>query len=94
MAVILCDIEQFPDKEICRILDAPIGIVDEPHRLGSCWQTRLWDYAVDDGLAPTSRPIPRGIRWDGSANRRRLGVRRAGATTWRTFDGLLINRWR
>ncbi|HEY3832220.1 MAG TPA: sigma-70 family RNA polymerase sigma factor [Acidimicrobiia bacterium] len=53
MAVILCDIEQFSYKEIASILDVPIGtVMSRIHRGRKLLQARLWDYAVEHGLAP------------------------------------------
>jgi RNA polymerase sigma-70 factor (ECF subfamily) len=53
MAVILCDIEQFSYKEIAGILDVPIGtVMSRIHRGRKLLQQRLFDYAVERGLAP------------------------------------------
>jgi len=64
IAVILCDIEQFSYKEIAAILDVPIGtVMSRIHRGRKLLQARLWDYAVEHGLAPDEPSDPGG---DGS----------------------------
>lgn len=53
MAVILCDIEGFPYKEIADILDVPIGtVMSRIHRGRKLLQRTLWDWAAEHGLIP------------------------------------------
>ena len=52
MAVLLADVEGFAYKEIAEILDIPIGtVMSRLHRGRKLLQKRLWDYAVENGLA-------------------------------------------
>jgi len=68
MAVILCDIEQFSYKEIAAILDVPIGtVMSRIHRGRKLLQQRLWDYAVEHGLAPADSGEDSGAGHDGTS---------------------------
>ena len=52
MAVLLADVEGFAYKEIAEILDIPIGtVMSRLHRGRKQLQKRLWEYAVERGLA-------------------------------------------
>ena len=52
MAVLLADVEGFAYKEIAEILDVPIGtVMSRLHRGRKRLQERLWDFAVERGLA-------------------------------------------
>ncbi len=57
MAVLLADVEGFAYKEIAEILDIPIGtVMSRLHRGRKQLQKRLWDYAVERGLATGTGP--------------------------------------
>lgn len=57
MAVLLADVEGFAYKEIADILDIPIGtVMSRLHRGRKQLQKRLWDYAVERGLATGTGP--------------------------------------
>jgi RNA polymerase sigma-70 factor (ECF subfamily) len=57
MAVLLADVEGFAYKEIAEILDIPIGtVMSRLHRGRKLLQKRLWDYAVENGLATGTGP--------------------------------------
>jgi len=66
MAVYLADVEGFSYKEIAEILDVPIGtVMSRLHRGRKSMQKRLFQFAVDRGLAsstddgaPESAPEP------------------------------------
>jgi len=52
MAVLLADVEEFSYKEIAEILDVPIGtVMSRLHRGRKLLQKRLWEFAVEHGLA-------------------------------------------
>src|ERR671939_535659 len=52
MAVMLADVEGFSYKEIADILDIPIGtVMSRLHRGRKGLQKRLWEFAVEHGLA-------------------------------------------
>jgi RNA polymerase sigma-70 factor, ECF subfamily len=52
MAVLLADVEGFAYKEIAEILDVPIGtVMSRLHRGRKLLQKRLWEFAVEHGLA-------------------------------------------
>src|SRR2546422_2108462 len=58
MAVLLADVEGFAYKEIAEILDIPIGtVMSRLHRGRKLLQKRLWDYAVENGLATGTGPV-------------------------------------
>ena len=57
MAVLLADVEGFAYKEIAEILDIPIGtVMSRLHRGRKLLQKRLWDFAVENGLASGTGP--------------------------------------
>ena len=58
MAVLLADVEGFSYKEIAEILDIPIGtVMSRLHRGRTGLQKRLYDFAVQRGLAdPPAEP--------------------------------------
>jgi RNA polymerase sigma-70 factor (ECF subfamily) len=57
MAVLLADVEGFSYKEIAEILDIPIGtVMSRLHRGRKLLQKRLWDFAVENGLATGTSP--------------------------------------
>ena len=57
MAVLLADVEGFAYKEIADILEIPIGtVMSRLHRGRKQLQKRLWDYAVERGLATGTGP--------------------------------------
>ena len=57
MAVLLADVEGFAYKEIAEILDIPIGtVMSRLHRGRKMLQKRLWDFAVENGLATGTGP--------------------------------------
>jgi len=57
MAVLLADVEGFAYKEIAEILDIPIGtVMSRLHRGRKLLQKRLWDFAVENGLATGTGP--------------------------------------
>jgi RNA polymerase sigma-70 factor (ECF subfamily) len=57
MAVLLADVEGFAYKEIAEILDIPIGtVMSRLHRGRKQLQKRLWDYAVERGIATGTGP--------------------------------------
>ncbi len=57
MAVLLADVEGFAYKEIAEILDIPIGtVMSRLHRGRKQLQKRLWEYAVERGLATGTGP--------------------------------------
>ena len=57
MAVLLSDVEGFSYKEIAEILDIPIGtVMSRLHRGRKLLQKRLWDFAVENGLATGTGP--------------------------------------
>jgi RNA polymerase sigma-70 factor (ECF subfamily) len=57
MAVLLADVEGFAYKEIADILDIPIGtVMSRLHRGRKQLQKRLWDYAVERGIATGTGP--------------------------------------
>jgi RNA polymerase sigma-70 factor, ECF subfamily len=57
MAVLLADVEGFAYKEIAEILDIPIGtVMSRLHRGRKLLQKRLWDFAVERGLATGTGP--------------------------------------
>jgi RNA polymerase sigma-70 factor, ECF subfamily len=57
MAVLLADVEGFAYKEIADILDIPIGtVMSRLHRGRKQLQKRLWEYAVERGLATGTGP--------------------------------------
>jgi RNA polymerase sigma-70 factor, ECF subfamily len=57
MAVLLADVEGFAYKEIAEILDIPIGtVMSRLHRGRKQLQKRLWEYAVERGLASGTGP--------------------------------------
>ena len=59
MAVLLADVEGFSYKEIAEITDVPIGtVMSRLHRGRKQLQKRLWDFAVERGLVPsTATPV-------------------------------------
>ena len=60
LAVLLADVEGFSYKEIADILDIPIGtVMSRLHRGRKALQKRLYDFAVERGLA-TEEPATRG----------------------------------
>jgi RNA polymerase sigma-70 factor, ECF subfamily len=67
VAVLLADVEGFSYKEIAEILDIPIGtVMSRLHRGRKGLQKRLYEYAVDRGLAPrdddsTTEPAPASV---------------------------------
>jgi RNA polymerase sigma-70 factor, ECF subfamily len=57
MAVLLADVEGFAYKEIAEILDIPIGtVMSRLHRGRKLLQKRLWEFAVENGLATGTGP--------------------------------------
>src|SRR6187399_2610489 len=59
MAVLLADIEGFSYKEIAEILDVPIGtVMSRLHRGRKALQKRLYEFAVDRGLADGTDEAP------------------------------------
>ncbi len=57
MAVLLADVEGFSYKEIAEILEIPIGtVMSRLHRGRKLLQKRLWDFAVERGLATGTGP--------------------------------------
>jgi RNA polymerase sigma-70 factor, ECF subfamily len=57
MAVLLADVEGFAYKEIAEILDIPIGtVMSRLHRGRKQLQKRLWEFAVENGLATGTGP--------------------------------------
>jgi len=57
MAVLLADVEGFAYKEIADILEIPIGtVMSRLHRGRKQLQKRLWDYAVERGIATGTGP--------------------------------------
>jgi RNA polymerase sigma-70 factor (ECF subfamily) len=57
LAVLLADVEGFAYKEIAEILDIPIGtVMSRLHRGRKLLQKRLWEFAVENGLATGARP--------------------------------------
>jgi RNA polymerase sigma-70 factor (ECF subfamily) len=57
MAVLLADVEGFAYKEIADILDIPIGtVMSRLHRGRKLLQKRLWEFAVEHGLATGAAP--------------------------------------
>jgi RNA polymerase sigma-70 factor (ECF subfamily) len=57
MAVLLADVEGFAYKEIADILDIPIGtVMSRLHRGRKLLQKRLWEFAVEHGLATGTGP--------------------------------------
>ncbi|GMU79420.1 MAG: ECF RNA polymerase sigma factor SigR [Acidimicrobiia bacterium] len=57
VAVLLADVEGFSYKEIAEITDVPIGtVMSRLHRGRRQLQARLWDFAVERGLAPAPSP--------------------------------------
>src|SRR5680860_509889 len=55
MAVLLADVEGFSYKEIAEITDVPIGtVMSRLHRGRKQLQKRLWDFAVERGLVPST----------------------------------------
>src|SRR5256885_2534427 len=57
MAVLLADVEGFAYKEIADILGIPIGtVMSRLHRGRKLLQKRLWDFAVENGLATGTGP--------------------------------------
>ena len=57
MAVLLADVEGFAYKEIAEILDVPIGtVMSRLHRGRKLLQKRLWEFAVENGLATGTGP--------------------------------------
>jgi RNA polymerase sigma-70 factor (ECF subfamily) len=57
MAVLLADVEGFAYKEIAEILEIPIGtVMSRLHRGRKQLQKRLWEYAVERGLATGTGP--------------------------------------
>src|SRR5438309_8768425 len=57
MAVLLADVEGFSYKEIADILEIPIGtVMSRLHRGRKLLQKRLWDFAVENGLATGTGP--------------------------------------
>ena len=57
MAVLLADVEGFAYKEIAEILEIPIGtVMSRLHRGRKQLQKRLWDYAVERGIATGTGP--------------------------------------
>ena len=58
MAVLLADVEGFAYKEIAEILDVPIGtVMSRLHRGRKQLQKRLWEFAVENGLATGAGPV-------------------------------------
>jgi RNA polymerase sigma-70 factor (ECF subfamily) len=58
MAVLLADVEGFAYKEIADILEIPIGtVMSRLHRGRKQLQKRLWNYAVERGLATGTGPV-------------------------------------
>ena len=57
MAVLLADVEGFAYKEIAEIMDIPIGtVMSRLHRGRKLLQKRLWEFAVEHGLATGAAP--------------------------------------
>jgi RNA polymerase sigma-70 factor, ECF subfamily len=57
ITVLLADVEGFAYKEIAEILDVPIGtVMSRLHRGRKLLQKRLWDFAVENGLATGTGP--------------------------------------
>ena len=57
MAVLLADVEGFAYKEIAEIMDIPIGtVMSRLHRGRKLLQKRLWQFAVEHGLATGAAP--------------------------------------
>ena len=57
MAIVLADLEGFSYKEIAEILEIPIGtVMSRLHRGRKLLQKRLWDFAVENGLATGTGP--------------------------------------
>ena len=59
LAVLLADVEGFSYKEIAEILDIPIGtVMSRLHRGRKALQKRLYEFAVDRGLADGTDEAP------------------------------------
>jgi len=59
IAVLLADVEGFSYKEIAEILDIPIGtVMSRLHRGRKALQKRLYQFAVDRGLADSTDEAP------------------------------------
>ena len=59
LAVLLADVEGFSYKEIAEILDIPIGtVMSRLHRGRKALQKRLYEFAVDRGLADSTDEAP------------------------------------
>src|SRR2546426_9614337 len=57
LAVLLADVEGFAYKEVAEILVIPIGtVMSRLHRGRKLLQKRLWDFAVENGLATGTGP--------------------------------------
>ena len=67
MAVLLADVEGFSYKEIAEILDIPIGtVMSRLHRGRKALQKRLYEFAVDRGLADRRDPTTVELSADGT----------------------------